>query len=126
MICFDWFFPEMARCLALDGAQILVHMANLVMPYCQDSMPTRCLENHLFAVTANRIGAEARGEREIRFTGRSQITGPDGARLAQAGSDGVEAIVAEIDPRAADEKRMTPRNEIFRDRRPGLYGRLTF
>ncbi|MFH1145117.1 MAG: nitrilase-related carbon-nitrogen hydrolase, partial [Candidatus Eisenbacteria bacterium] len=49
LICFDWIFPETTRCLALAGAQILVHMANLVMPYCQAAMVTRCIENRVFA-----------------------------------------------------------------------------
>jgi len=125
LICFDWIYPETARCLALGGAQVLVHMANLVMPYCQDAMVTRCLENRLFAITANRVGADRRGEREIAFTGQSQITAPSGARLARASSDHAEVIVAEVDIEEADEKRINPRNDLFRGRRPGLYGRLT-
>jgi predicted amidohydrolase len=44
MVCFDWFFPESARTLALRGAQIIAHPANLVLPYCQTAMVTRCLE----------------------------------------------------------------------------------
>lgn len=125
MICFDWIYPEVARCLALAGAQILVHMANLVLPYCQDAMPVRCLENRLFAVTANRIGREARAGGRLDFTGRSQITGPRGERLAQASVDRVEVIVAEIDPAEADDKSVTARNDLLRDRRPGLYKAIT-
>jgi predicted amidohydrolase len=125
MVCFDWFSPETARCLTLEGAQILVHMANLVLPYCQDAMPTRCLENHVFAITANRIGTEARHGQTLRFTGRSQITGVSGERLAQASPDREEVIIATVDPAQADDKQITPRNHIVRDRRPGLYKRLT-
>ena len=62
MICFDWFFPESMRSLALMGADIIAHPSNLVLPYCPQSMPTRCLENRVFAVTANRIGEENRKE----------------------------------------------------------------
>src|SRR5438552_1844784 len=54
MICYDWIYPEIARTLALKGAQIICHPANLVMPYCQDAMFTRALENHVFTITANR------------------------------------------------------------------------
>jgi predicted amidohydrolase len=125
LICFDWIFPETTRALALGGAQILVHMSNLVMPFCQDAMVTRCLENRVFAVTANRIGADRRETGAIAFTGQSQITAPGGARLARASADRAEVIVAAVDPTAADEKRINPRNDLFRDRRPGLYGRLT-
>jgi predicted amidohydrolase len=65
MICFDWYFPEAARSLALRGAQIILHPANLVLPFCQDAMITRCLENRVFAVTANSGGAEMRQGRPM-------------------------------------------------------------
>ncbi len=121
MICFDWIFPEMARCLALGGAQILVHCANLVLPYCQDAMPTRCIENRVFAVTANRVGSERSAAGELTFTGASQITGHRGDRLAKATVDEEGVIVADIDPALADDKQITPANHATRDRRPGLY-----
>jgi len=124
MICFDWIFPETARCLALEGARILVHMANLVLPYCQEAMPVRCLENRIFAVTANRVGEERRLGETLRFTGASQITGPLGEKLARASADRPEAIAVEIDPEQAEDKAVTPRNDLFRDRRPGLYKRM--
>ena len=85
MICFDWIFPETARILALKGADVICHCANLVLPYCQEAMVTRCLENRVFAVTANRTGTETRGEKSLYFTGKSQITGPDGSILYRAG-----------------------------------------
>ena len=56
MICFDWFFPESMRVLALQGAEVVCHPANLVLPFCQDAMITRCLENRVYAITANRTG----------------------------------------------------------------------
>ena len=52
LVCFDWFYPEAARTLALQGADILCHPSNLVLPHCPDAMVTRCLENHVFAITA--------------------------------------------------------------------------
>jgi predicted amidohydrolase len=124
MICFDWIFPETARCLALAGAQILVHAANLVMPYCQDAMFTRCVENRLFGITANRIGTDSRGGQQLTFTGGSQITGHAGERLAKASTDREEVLVTEIDPGLADDKYINPANHLFRDRRPGFYSRL--
>ncbi|MCK4304520.1 MAG: acyltransferase [Candidatus Eisenbacteria sp.] len=124
MICFDWIFPETARALALSGAQILVHAANLVMPYCQDAMITRCLENGVFAVTANRIGTDQRQSGSITFTGRSQITGRRGERLAQASLDREEVIIAEIHPALADDKMVNRANHLLRDRRPAFYGHL--
>ena len=74
MVCFDWIFPEVPRCLALMGADIICHPANLVMPYCQESMKTRSIENHIYIITSNRIGEESRGEYDFTFTGKSQIT----------------------------------------------------
>ncbi|HDR06687.1 MAG TPA: hypothetical protein ENN88_03550, partial [Candidatus Coatesbacteria bacterium] len=63
MVCFDWIYPETARVLALKGATVLCHPANLVLPHCPRAMVTRCIENRVFAVTTNRVGEEAwRGE----------------------------------------------------------------
>lgn len=124
MICFDWIFPEVARCLAIGGAQILTHATNLVLPFCQDATVTRCVENRVFSVLANRIGRETRHGTELTFTGRSQITSPRGERLAQASADREEVIVSAIDPAAADDKQVTGRNHLLGDRRPGLYRQL--
>jgi predicted amidohydrolase len=124
MICFDWFFPEAARLLALQGAQIICHSANLVLPFCQGGMVTRCLENQVFAVTANRTGQEKRGGRDLLFTGKSQITGPNGTILCQAGSATEEVCIVDIDVRAADNKNINSYNNLFADRRVDCYGDL--
>jgi predicted amidohydrolase len=121
MICFDWYFPEAARSLALDGAEILLHPSNLVLPHCQGAMPTRCLENRVWAVTANRFGADDRGDRTLSFTGRSQITAPDGTVAAAADERGEAVRVVEADLAAARTKRVTAGNDLFADRRPDLY-----
>ncbi len=121
MICFDWFFPETARSLALKGVQVIAHPSNLVMPYCQKSMPTRCLENRVFAVTANRIGSEKRGTDDFRFTGASQITAINGDILSSAPTDQTCMFVVEIDPGDADSKQINDFNDLFADRRPDLY-----
>lgn len=121
MICFDWIFPEAARTLALKGAEIICHPSNLVLPYCQNAMVTRCLENHVFAITANRIGTEHRGDRKLTFTGGSQVTGTKGEILHRASTDQEEVVVVEIDPQLAHDKFATPNNHIFEDRRPEMY-----
>jgi len=121
MICFDWIFPEAARTLALNGADIICHPSNLVLPYCQDAMVTRCLENRVFAITANRIGTERNGNRELTFTGASQITGVNGEILCHASKDQEEVMFAEIDPQLARNKHATQKNHIFHDRRPEMY-----
>ncbi len=126
MICFDWAFPESARCLALQGAELLAHPANLVLPYCQRSMPTRCLENGVFALTANRVGREAHlaGKPELTFTGGSLIVDPRGEILAAAPATGEALLRAEIAPEAARNKWLTARNHLLADRRPELYSGL--
>ena len=124
MICFDWFFPEAARVLALQGAQVICHSANLVLPFCQAGMVTRCLENRIFAVTANRTGAEKRGGKELLFTGKSQITGPQGQILYSAGHAAEEVGSVEIDLREADDKHLNSYNNLLLDRQIAFYGDL--
>jgi len=122
MICFDWIFPETARVLALQGADILCHPSNLVLPgLCQPAMRTRSLENRVYTVTANRTGTE----RGLRFTGRSQITAPDGTVLRQAPAREVRVEVVDVDPAAARNKRITPLNDLMDDRHPSFYGAIT-
>jgi predicted amidohydrolase len=123
MVCFDWFFPEVARTLALQGAQILCHPSNLVLNLCQAAMQTRCTENLVFAITANRFGREQRPGLELEFTGQSQIVAPRGVVLDRAPAASPELRIVEIDPELADDKKLTPANDLFADRRPGFYGR---
>lgn len=121
MICFDWIFPEAARSLALAGSQIICHPSNLVMHYCQDAMVTRSLENAVYCITANRVGTETIPEVRLTFTGQSQITDPKGKRLI-CFDDGEEAFRAvKITPESSDIKSMNRYNDIFADRRVGMY-----
>lgn len=123
MVCFDWFFPESARTLALLGAQIIAHPANLVLPWCQTAMVTRCLENAVFAVTTNRFGTEALNDNHLTFTGASQLLDPRGQRLLQAPLAGEAVAVCAIDPTRADDKHVGTSNDLFADRRPEMYQR---
>ena len=121
MICFDWIFPESARSLALMGAQIIAHPANLVLPYCQEAMITRSIENKVFTITANRIGKEQLGEKELAFTGVSQITNPKGQVLFRGPKDKATVHILVIDPDKALDKHISKRNDLFKDRRPEVY-----
>jgi predicted amidohydrolase len=121
MVCFDWFFPESMRTLALKGADLICHSANLVLPFCQDAMITRCLENRVFAVTANRTGEENRKGKNLHYTGRSQITGPDAKILYQAGAETEEIGIAEIDVNLSRDKNLNLYNHILLDRRKDFY-----
>lgn len=117
MICFDWFFPESCRTLALKGAQVVAHSANLVLPWGPEGMKIRSLENRVFSATANRIGVE----RGLRFIGQSQVVAPNGGLLARLGSEEARAFAVEIDPWTAKDKKVHPANDLFKDRRPRQY-----
>lgn len=122
MICFDWRFPEAARTLALKGADILAHPSNLVLPHCPQAMITRCLENRVFAVTANRVGQESRVPGEtLEFIGQSQVVDPDGNVLVRASRENEEVHFVDIDPARARRKRINGVNDLFGDRRTDLY-----
>jgi len=121
MICFDWIFPETARTLALKGAQIICHTSNLVMQYCQRAMFTRALENHVFTITANRIGKDIKPDGEIYFTGESVIVNPKGEYLARGSDDSEECKIIEIDPEEALNKMVSTNNNLFDDRRKEFY-----
>jgi predicted amidohydrolase len=122
MICFDWIFPESTRTLALMGADVIAHSANLVLPYCQKTMPGRAIENRIYIITSNRTGDENRVEGEdLHFTGLSQITGPDGEIIAQADETEETVKVVKIDIEKARNKQVTPRNHLFTDRRTDFY-----
>lgn len=125
MICYDWIYPEACRSLALAGAQIIAHPANLVLPYCQNAMITRSLENRVFTITANRIGKEKLGNSELSFTGVSQITDPSG-EIRYRGPENKETVhIMQIDPEEALNKKINSRNDLFEDRQPSLYEILT-
>lgn len=117
MICFDWIFPEAARTLALKGADVLAHPSNLVMPYCQNAMITRSLENLVYSITANRIGKE----REYSFTGQSQIVSPKGEIIFRAEREDEKIFITQIDPKKSRDKKINRLNDLFKDRRRECY-----
>jgi len=122
MVCFDWFYPESARTLALKGADIVAHPSNLVLPHCPDAMITRCLENRLFAVTCNRIGSEERGGKDkLSFIGTSEIISPTGKILKRARRGQVELGIVDIDPLEARDKKINSYNDLLAGRRPAHY-----
>ncbi|MCS6804485.1 MAG: nitrilase-related carbon-nitrogen hydrolase [Acidobacteriota bacterium] len=125
LVCFDHLFPEAARTLAVQGAQVICHPSNLVLPEIgQLTTRVRAIENRVFWVLANRFGTEERGGKKLSYTGCSQIIAPDGTVLATAPAQEAAVRIVEIDPAQAVCKRITPLNDIFADRRPELY-RLT-
>jgi len=122
MICFDHLFPEAARTLALRGAEIIAHPANLIIPgLAQRTMVVRAIENGVFTATANRVGTETRGEGTLRYIGESQIVSPKGEVLVRLSPDRPEIGVVRIDPLAARDKSLTSHNDKLADRRPEMY-----
>lgn len=121
MVCWDWIYPEVTRKLSVMGADIICHPANLVLPYCQYTMITRSMENNVFTITANRIGADKRPHGNLEFTGKSQVTGPKGKLICNAKSNHEELSIVEIDISEARNKFMTTTNNLLEDRRPEFY-----
>ena len=118
LVCFDWFFLESWRTLALMGADLVAHPANLVIPEsCQASLPTLARMNRIGIVSANRWG----DERRLRFTGASTICNPRGGIEHQAPEEGDDIGIATLDLTLARDKQATATNNLFTDRRPDLY-----
>ncbi|MCU4177142.1 nitrilase-related carbon-nitrogen hydrolase [Carboxylicivirga sp. N1Y90] len=118
LVCFDWMFPEAWRALVLKGAQLIAHPSNLVLPYCQSVMPSYSLVNKCFIATANRIGKE----RDLTFTGQSVLVDPTGEYVLKGSIDQTEFLTVEVDLKQSDNKNITPRNDVMKDRRSDVYG----
>jgi len=118
LICFDWIFPEVWRILALKGADIICHPSNLILPgLAQKTIPVHSLLNRIYIITANRTGTEE----NLKFTGSSLITNPNGEVLCRASEAGNEVKVTDADISIARNKKITINNNIFSDRRPEEY-----
>lgn len=124
MVCFDWIFPEVTRILALAGADVVCHSANLVLPYAHEAMVTRALENRVFVILSNRVGHERLHDQTLHFNGSSRIIDPTGAVVVSSDESCEDVQVVEIHPEEARNKMITPRNHVLSDRRPERYGRL--
>jgi predicted amidohydrolase len=131
LVCYDKIFPEAARALALDGAEIIASMA--AWPVCR-ARPARlvrrdrqvrhfnaldvarALENQVVWVSANQHGSLGR----LTFPGQAKVVDPDGRVLASTGARAGMAL-ARIDLRSSVE---TSRQDFFHlgDRMPGTYG----
>lgn len=127
-ICFDASFPESARVLKLDGAQLLAIPTNwpIGSDSCQHVTNVRALENHMVVAAADRVGEE----RGFRFAGRSQIADVTGKLLAEANETDETILYAQVDLAAADQNRVVRvpgAYEIDRiaGRRPEMYGAIT-
>lgn len=138
-ICWDQWFPEAARCMALMGADMLLYPTAIgsepilecdSMPHWRRAMQGHSASNLVPVIAANRIGTEEvipsednqYQESSLTFYGSSFITDATGEIMAQADRDNEMIITSVIDTDANREFRQSW--GVFRDRRPELYGRI--
>ncbi len=139
-ICWDQWFPEAARCMALMGAQLLLYPTAIGSePIIEcDSMPhwRRCMQGHAAAnvvpvIAANRIGQEEVAPSKdnnnqssaLNFYGSSFLTDETGEILMSAGRTEEKILLHTYDLDAIEEMRFSW--GLFRDRRPEMYGEIT-
>jgi beta-ureidopropionase len=125
-ICYDRHFPEGARALGLNGAEIVYNpsatVAGLSEYLWKIEQPAHAVANGYYVGAINRVGTEAPwniGE----FYGQSYFVNPRGQIIAQASRDKDELVIAELDLDMIEEVRRTW--QFYRDRRPDAYGDLT-
>lgn len=127
-ICWDQWFPEAARSMALLGAELLFYptaigsepvLKNDSKPHWQRCMQGHAAANIMPVIASNRIGYEEEGELNMTFYGSSFIAGPTGELVAEADRETETVLTAEFD---LDEiARMRREWGVFRDRRPEMY-----
>lgn len=136
-ICWDQWFPESARCMALMGAEILCYPTAIGSEpppappldsrrHWQRTQQGHAAANLMPLLAANRVGTEHSLQDPeglfIRFYGSSFIAGPQGELLAEAAEEGEACLIAHFDLAALEAQRRGW--FVFRDRRPDLYGAL--
>ena len=124
-ICYDRHFPDGARILGLNGAEIVYNpsatVAGLSQYLWQLEQPAHAAANGYFMGCINRVGTEAPWNLG-KFYGSSYFVDPRGQIFSQASEDNDELLVAEFDLDMIDEVRSTW--QFFRDRRPETYGKI--
>jgi len=124
-ICYDRHFPEGARCLGLNGAEIVFNPSATVAGLSQHlwrlEQPAHAVANGYFLGANNRVGTEAPWNIG-RFYGSSYFVNPRGQFLAEGSEDKDEVVVADLDLDLIDEVRQTW--QFYRDRRPEAYDEL--
>jgi N-carbamoylputrescine amidase len=131
-ICWDQWFPEAARAMALMGAEFLLYPTAIgsepgrpdfdSMEHWRITMRGHAGANLMPVAAANRIGTENVAAKTQTYYGSSFIAGPTGALLAEAGREGEAVLTASFDRTALRAERAAW--GLFRDRRPELYGPL--
>lgn len=123
LICYDRWFPESYRMLALRGAELLFNpnaSSGFVSDVFVRQLQTHALENGVAIVGSNKGGEETVGNATVRYYGRSAIIDPDGSLIVQGKDYEPDVIVGELD--MAKVAAVRNRVGFFRDRRPEIYG----
>lgn len=119
-ICYDMGFPETARCLTVNGAELLIApYATSRVNMFQEVLRTRAFENGCFLIAANKVGREG----DWAMGGASLIVAPDGAVLQSADTQTDALLIAELDRSHVERARIA--YPARRDRRPDLYTAIT-
>jgi N-carbamoylputrescine amidase len=131
-ICWDQWFPEAARIMALNGAEVLLYPTAIgsepaepsydSQPHWEATMRGHAAANIMPLVASNRIGREDQGGRFITFYGSSFIADNAGQLAAKASRDREEVLTATVDLDAIRDLRRSW--GVFRDRRVDLFGPL--
>ncbi len=131
-ICWDQWFPEAARAMALMGAEAPLYPTAIgsepdmpdydSQPHWETVMRGHAAGNIMPVMASNRVGAEAQDNRSVTFYGTSFIAGETGQMIGQAGRADRAITLAKIDLEKAAELRRSW--GLFRDRRVDLYGAL--
>ncbi|RJS92036.1 carbon-nitrogen hydrolase [Salinisphaera sp. Q1T1-3] len=136
LVCWDQWYPEAARLMALAGADLLVYPSAIGYDDATDDAAEQqrqlaawqgvqrghAIANGLSVITSNRVGTEGDAPTDIRFWGHSFVFGPQGETIAEAGAD-PELLLAEVDlHRTETVRRIWP---FLRDRRIDAFGDIT-
>mmetsp|Transcript_59368 Transcript_59368/g.109791 ORF Transcript_59368/g.109791 Transcript_59368/m.109791 type:complete len:801 (-) Transcript_59368:27-2429(-) len=125
LICADGIVPEAARVYALMGAQVLLNSLNSRGPdEMRVHIPLRAIENGVWHVASNSVGNPNKSGLLWPWTGGSEICAPSGERVV-ASEEEDDMVVAEVRPFEAERKASTWTGDLFKQRRPELYGVLT-
>lgn len=133
LICWDQWFPEPARLLSLQGAELIVYPTAIGSEPMEPELDSRghwrrVMQGHAAAnlvpiIAANRVGIETGLTTEVTFYGNSFIADPTGALIAEAGEEDEALLYADIDLEAFERQRL--QWGVYRDRRPDLYSGIT-
>lgn len=132
LVCWDQWFPEPARILALKGAELLLYPSaigselnssdTLALRHWQNTMRGHAAANIVPVIASNRVGTEDGINGKIRFFGSSFISDHTGELIGECDQETESVLVCDVDIDASNDYRICW--NLFRDRRPGIYGEI--